>query len=227
MEAAACRGILIVGGFPFFSTLALKTAEASHGGVIIAFLPLATAAAATLLANERLSRSFWAYALAGAAVVLCFVVIQAKGSFLPSDGLFVVAALCAAAGYALSGSLSRELSGWEVICWQLVAALPITISVALLSSPVEPVRTLPISSWLGFGYVSFFSMFLGIFAWNAGLALGGVAKVGQLQLFQLFVTLFASALLLGEKLDSLTFGFSLLLVVIVALGQRAKTEVRQ
>ncbi len=61
-------GVLIVGGFPFLSTLALTTAEASHGGVILAFLPLATAAAATLLANERLSRSFWAYALAGAIV---------------------------------------------------------------------------------------------------------------------------------------------------------------
>ncbi len=159
--------------------------------------------------------------------VLSFVVIEAKGKFLPSDALFVVAALCAAAGYALSGRLSREMTGWEVICWQLVAALPITIAIAFLSWPAEPMRTLPLPSLLGFGYVSIFSMFIGIFAWNIGLGLGGVAKVGQLQLFQVFVTLVLSSILLGEKLDNLTFGFGCLLVVIVALGQRAKTEVKQ
>ena len=41
-------------------------------------------------------------------------------------------------------------------------------------------------------------MFLGFFAWYAGLARGGVAKIGQLQLAQPVLTLLWSALLLGE-----------------------------
>ena len=41
-------------------------------------------------------------------------------------------------------------------------------------------------------------MFLGFFAWYAGLSAGGVAKAGQTQLLQTPLTLALSALVLGE-----------------------------
>ena len=41
-------------------------------------------------------------------------------------------------------------------------------------------------------------MFLGFFAWYAGLARGGVARIGQVQLAQPVLTLGWSAALLGE-----------------------------
>ena len=41
-------------------------------------------------------------------------------------------------------------------------------------------------------------MFLGFFAWYAGLARGGVARVGQIQLVQPLLTIGWSALLLSE-----------------------------
>ena len=65
-------------------------------------------------------------------------------------------------------------------------------------------------------------MFLGFFAWNKGLALGGIAKVGQIQLLQPFVVLAASAVLLGEAVGWLEVAFACLVVGIVALGWRMR-----
>ena len=45
-------------------------------------------------------------------------------------------------------------------------------------------------------------MFLGFFAWYHGLALGGVAKIGQVQLAQPVLTLFWAALVLGEHVTA-------------------------
>jgi drug/metabolite transporter (DMT)-like permease len=211
---------LLVGGFPLSSALALRTAEASHGGVVLAILPLATAGAATLVAGERPSRRFWAIAVAGSGLVLAFVLSRSHGAWSAADALFLLAATCAAFGYALSGALARTMPGWEVICWQLVAALPVTIPATALELRGLPARV-PASAWAGFAYVSLFSMFLAFFAWNAGLALGGVARVGQVQLLQVFVTLGASALLLGEAVDGATIAFAAAVVLVVALGRRA------
>jgi drug/metabolite transporter (DMT)-like permease len=51
-----------------------------------------------------------------------------------------------------------------------------------------------------FTYLSLGSMFAGFIFWNWGMAIGGIARVGQVQLLQSFVTLALSALLLGEKI---------------------------
>jgi drug/metabolite transporter (DMT)-like permease len=214
--------ILLVGGFPLFSSLALRTAEASHGGVLLAVLPLATAAAAALVAGERPSLRFWVFALLGSALVLAFTLSRSHGHPTPADGLFLLACASAALGYALSGSLSRAMPGWEVICWQLVLALPVTAPLTLALLPSLPQGAIPASAWAGLAYVSVFSMYLGFFAWNAGLGLGGVARVGQVQLLQVFVTLALSALVLDEPLDPLTLGFAAGVALVVAMGRRAR-----
>ena len=60
-----------------------------------------------------------------------------------------------------------------------------------------------------------FSQFLGFFAWNKGMSLGGIARIGQMQLLQPFVTLVAAYLLLGESIGWMEFVFS---VVVVGTG---------
>ena len=72
-------------------------------------------------------------------------------------------------------------------------------------------------AWLGFAYVSVVSMFLGFFAWYRGLALGGVARVGQVQLVQPVLTLSWGALLLRESVGLQTILASLLVVGSAAL----------
>jgi drug/metabolite transporter (DMT)-like permease len=225
--ALAVGSLFLVLGFPFLSSLALRTAQASHGAVVLATLPLTTAVAATLVARERLSLAFCFWSVMGGIAVLAFVLLEAKGSWTAADGLFFIAGLCSAFGYALSGALSRRMRGWEVICWQVAAALPVTLVVSFIFWPHVPLNTVPVPALLAFAYVSLFSMFLSFFAWNVAMALGGVAKIGQLQLLQVFVTLAVSSLILGEKLNMATAGFAVLVVIIVAFGQRAKTGIRE
>jgi hypothetical protein len=99
-----------------------------------------------------------------------------------ADLLLAAAAFCAAMAYALGGDMARRIGGWEVISWALVFSAPVMLALVLLSGPINWGAS-P-SAWAGFLYVSVFSMFLGFFAWNRGLAMGGIAKVGQIQLLQ-------------------------------------------
>jgi drug/metabolite transporter (DMT)-like permease len=66
-------------------------------------------------------------------------------------------------------------------------------------------------------------MFLGIFAWDRGLALGGIGAVGQVQLLQPFLTIFASAWLLGERIDAATLVAAGAVIVAIAIGRRARS----
>ena len=75
-------------------------------------------------------------------------------------------------------------------------------------------------AWIGFGYVSLFSMFIGFFFWYKGLALGGIARVGQVQLLQPFLTLIGAVLLLGESLQASNILFALAIIAVVAVGRR-------
>jgi len=68
--------------------------------------------------------------------------------------------------------------------------------------------------------VSLFSMFIGFFFWYKGLALGGIARVGQVQLIQPFLTLLGAAVILGEVLEWRTFLFALAIIAVVAIGRK-------
>ena len=216
---AAC----VVLGFPLFSAFAMREAPAAHGGVVLAGLPLLTAMAATVVANERPSRAFWLYGLAGTAAVLAYVLIAAGGDMdtHSADIYLAAAALSAAVGYAYGGELTRRLGGWEVISWALIVSAPAMFAIALFA-PQGINWDASGAAWVGFIYVGVFSQFFGFFAWNKGLAIGGIAKVGQTQLLQTFVTLAAGALLLGEVVGGLEVGFALLVILIVALGMRTR-----
>jgi drug/metabolite transporter (DMT)-like permease len=65
-------------------------------------------------------------------------------------------------------------------------------------------------------------MFLGFFAWYAGLARGGVARIGQVQLAQPVLTLGWSALLLGESVGPATLITAFAVLACVAATQRAR-----
>ncbi len=214
----ASAGLVL--GFPLFATLAMLHAPASHGGVVLAVLPLATAMAGVVLAGERPSPGFWAAALAGTALALAFALINgaAGEGFALADLYLVAAVVCAAIGYAQSGVLAQRIGGWQVICWALVIAMPALVAaLALFGKRFDP--SVSAAAWGGFLYVAIMSQFLGFFFWNKGLALGGVARTGQLQLLQPFVTLMASAVMLGEAVGLIHVGFAAAIMVCVALSR--------
>ncbi len=215
--AVVAGGVVV--GFPLFSAWAMRWVPAAHGAVVIGLLPLATALAAAWLAHERPSRIFWASAMFGSAVVVAFAIWQGGGAPQGADALLVLAAAAAAIGYAEGGRLARTLGGWQVICWALVIAAPF-VAIATIVAIDATLPHAPLSAWLGFAYVSVVSMFLGFFAWYRGLALGGIAAVGQVQLLQPFLTIFASVWLLDEAIDGATFIAAALVILSIAIGRR-------
>ena len=211
----------VVIGFPFLTTLALNYVPASHGAVVVGLLPISTAVAGAVFAGERPSSRFWLASGAATAIVAAFVLQSTDGRLSLPDAALVGAVLAAACGYAKGGQLAGRLGAWQVICWSLVIALPLTATAALLfvTFPQQPV---PASAWLGFAYAMLVSQLTGFFAWYYGLALGGIARVSQMQLMQLFFTLAASAWLLGETIDGRLLIYGIAVAAAVAFGARAR-----
>ncbi|MFO1033405.1 MAG: DMT family transporter [Hyphomicrobiales bacterium] len=224
-QADALRLLAVVGGvifgFPVFSTVAMKTVDASHGTVVLGLLPLSTAFMSTIFAGERPTPQFWAWGLLGSALVVSFALWQGNMALRSADILLLLAVLAAGMGYAAGGALSRRLGGWQVICWALVIALPVTVPITIyLASKIHmPVHAV---SWVSFLYLALFSQLIGFFAWNAGLATGGVAKVGQIQLLQTFMTLFAAWAFFGDALSPRAIIFACLVGLSVWMGRKAQ-----
>jgi drug/metabolite transporter (DMT)-like permease len=216
----AVYALTAVLAFPLLLALAMQHAPASHGGIVLGAMPLLTAMVSVWAAGERPSLAFWICGIAGMATVIAYTIISGAGAagFHWADILLALTAISGAINYAFGGELSRRRSGWEVICWALVFSAPILVVMFWWIAP--PVNWAASSrAWSGFAFVSVFSMFLGFFAWNKGLALGGIAKVSQVQLIQPFVALAGAAALLGEVIGWREIGFASLVVVIVGAGR--------
>ena len=172
---------------------------AAHGGVVLGVLPLATAAAAALIAHERPSAGFWLASIAGAALVLIFVLRQSGAKTARLGDLYLLGTVVAGAfGYTLSGRLSRTRPGWEVICWQVALFLPLS-ALRGLRALAASLANIPASAWAGLLYVSFISQFFAFFVFNAAMAIGGVSRIGQLMLLQPFVIVALSVPVNGER----------------------------
>ncbi|WP_081413563.1 DMT family transporter [Aneurinibacillus terranovensis] len=211
-------GVII--GFPLLSAWAMGRLPAVHGAVVLALLPLATAGAAVLRAGERPSRGFWLASIAGCLSVLGYAVYSGLGSLHTEDFALLGAVVAAAFGYAEGGKLSRVLGGWQVIAWALVVAAPFLVIPVIVTFPMKAL-TAPPQVWGSFAYLSIGSQFLAFIAWYNGLAVGGVARVSQLQYLQPFLTIVWSAILLGERITITTVGTALIIVISVVLGRKA------
>jgi drug/metabolite transporter (DMT)-like permease len=215
--ALVAGGVVI--GFPLLSTLALQSSSAAHGAVVVAVLPAVTAMIGTLRSRERPSGRFWLAAATGTATVTGYTVSRSHGGLGAADAELLLAVLACGVGYAEGGLLARGLGGPRTICWALVLSLPLTVPIALLTMPGQLPRA---SAAAGFLYTAFGAALLGFFAWYAGLARGGVARVSQIQLAQAPMTLLWSALVLGEGVGWSTVGVALAVLACVAATQRAR-----
>ena len=217
LPALAVSALGTVVGFPMSLALALRQVDAMHAAVVTGLMPLSTAVIAAIVFRQRPSAGFWGCALAGCTLVLAFAAWQSGGALSAGDGWLLLAVLFTGIGYVAGAKVAAEMPAPQVICWVLVLSLPFTLPLALWWWPHAPVRG---SAWVGFLYVSLFSMWLGFFAWYRGLALGGVVRVSQVQLLQPFLALLFAVPVLGEKLDALTLVFSLAVIAVVFIGKR-------
>lgn len=214
-------GICLVFGFPILSSIAMQTLPAAHGGVVLGLLPLLTSIFAVIVDGERPSPVFWLCGVAGAGLVVAFSARQSGFHLEVGDLWLLASAVSASLGYVLSARLARRLSGWEVISWALVVMLPLSLVGAVLtfSSGVTAPGHAAIGALL---YHGLLSMFGGFIFWNAGLAIGGISRVAQIQLMQTFVTLLFSTLLLGEHIGIETIIFAIAVAFVVWLGRKAR-----
>lgn len=210
----------VVVGFPLFTALALQYVSASHTIVFVGLLPLSTALFGVLRGGERPNLMFWLFTILGAALVFGYMLIQTEAfAFNYGDISMLVAILLCGFGYAEGGKLSRHLGGWQVICWALILTLPVMLLIAYLSMPISSDQ-ISISAKLGLAYVSLFSMLIGFFFWYRGLAQGGIATVGQLQLLQPIFGLLIAAILLHEQVSLAMFGVTIAVIACVACAKR-------
>lgn len=212
----------VVVGFPLLTALALRHVTSAHSIVFIGLLPLATAVFAVVRGGERPRPMFWLFSGLGSALVAGFAVSQGMEASLTGDLLMLAAVIVCGLGYAEGAKLSRRLGGWQVISWALVLSLPV---MAVLTVGTAPASWAGIGrpAWLGLAYVSLFSMLIGFVFWYRGLAQGGIAAVGQLQLLQPFFGLALAATLLHETVGWAMIAVTAAVVLCVAGARRFAT----
>ncbi len=208
--AVVSLGVVI--GFPLLTALALQYVTSAHSIVFIGLLPLATAVFGVLRGGERPRPVFWLFSILGSVLVMGYAFAQGLSAAPAGDLLMLLAVLVCGLGYAEGATLSRSLGGWQVICWALVISLPVVAPLSLILAPAS-FGGISLPAWLSLGYVALFSMLIGFVFWYRGLAQGGIAAVGQLQLLQPFFGLALAAGLLHEQVS-----LGMVLVTVAVIG---------
>lgn len=208
----------VVVGFPLLTAMALRHVSSAHSIVFLGLLPMATAIFGVVRGGERPRLAFWIFSVTGSLLVMGFALFQGGAISATGDLLMLASIVVCGLGYAEGAKLSRELGGWQVICWALIIALPVML-VATIETIPEGISDISLPVWLALGYVSLFSMLIGFIFWYSGLAAGGIAAVGQLQLLQPFFGLGLSATLLSETVSPVMIMITLG-VLLCVIGSR-------
>ncbi len=208
----------VVIGFPLLTAFALQHVTSAHSIVFLGLLPLATAIFGVIRGGERPRPAFWVCSCLGSLLVMGYALSQGIAASLTGDLLMLASIVVCGLGYAEGARLTRVLGGWQVISWALILSLPFMLAVALFTRPVS-FSGVSESAWFSLGYVSLFSMLIGFIFWYKGLAQGGIAAVGQLQLLQPFFALALAATLLHESV-SMMMVFVTLGVILCVAGSR-------
>ena len=211
-------------GFPVLTALGMQSVPSSHGGVILGGLPLATALVGCFLSGERPSWLFWLVALSGFMAIALYSMVSAGAAtdlaLYSGDFALLGAVLFAGLGYAQGGLLAREMGGWQVICWTLVVSLPLLLPLTWIYGDWSAFQVLSVSGWAAFAFLAVLNSLVGFFFWYKALALGGVAKISQVQLLQTFFTFIFAALWLGEDITLIMVVFLIITLIIVWLSKK-------
>jgi drug/metabolite transporter (DMT)-like permease len=194
-------GLGLAVGYPLFLALAVQKVPASHAAVDIALIPAATAVLAAARNRERLPLPFWLACLTGLAAVTGYDLLTGGGASAHTGDLWLAAAvLSCAVGYVEGARVSKRIGAIPALCWAMLLLTPAAVPLLVAGALTRPDTPIPASAWAALGYVGVISMFAASLAWYRGLAAGGTARIGQLNLAQTFLAVGWSALLLGEHI---------------------------
>jgi|TARA_B110000444_G_C18815206_1_gene584747 drug/metabolite transporter (DMT)-like permease len=220
--------IIVVGvvyGFPIFTSIAMTTLPSSHSGIVLGILPLAMSLFAAIKYKEKPSLSFWLTSIFGTFMVISYTFMDNDGSLMIEDLWLLFAILFAAIGYSEGGILSKEMGSIAVISWALVISLPINLFASYVFYETS-YATISFQAFMSLMYVGLFSMFIGFFFWYKGIAIGGISRVGQVQLIQPFLTIIGAYFLTNEKITFLNILFALIVLIVIIIGRRTKIDVK-
>jgi drug/metabolite transporter (DMT)-like permease len=154
--------------------------------------------------------------------IMAFILRRSAGTLQIGHVYMVLAVIFAAIGYGAGGNVAKKIGAFRAICWALVLTSPLFVLAAFFVPALPPDLSTPVL--LSFLYLAFITQLAGFFAWFAGLAMGGVARVGQVQQLQIFSTLIASGIILDEMLDPELWAFAVFIVVCVAILARLRVD---
>ena len=219
--------IIVIGviyGFPIFTSIAMKTLPSSHSGIVLGILPLAMSLFAAIKYKEKPSSSFWMISIFGTFIVISYTFIDNNGSLMIEDLWLLFAILFAAIGYSEGGTLAKEMGSIRVISWALVISLPINLFASYLFYEIN-YTSISFQAIISLTYVGLFSMFIGFFFWYKGIAIGGISRVGQVQLIQPFLTIVGAYFLTNEKITTLNILFAFMVLIVIIIGRKTKIQV--
>ena len=220
--------IIVIGvvyGFPIFTSIAMTTLPSSHSGIVLGILPLTMSLFAAIKYKEKPSISFWSTSIFGTFIVISYTFMDNDGLLMIEDLWLLFAILFAAVGYSEGGLLSKEMGSIAVISWALVISLPINLIASYFFYETS-YASISFQALISLIYVGFFSMFIGFFFWYKGIAIGGISRVGQVQLIQPFLTIIGAYFLTNEKITFLNILFAFMVLIIIIIGRKTKIEVR-
>ncbi len=207
-------------GFPLLTSWAMESLPVSHGAVELALLPLATTGFAMLRAGERPSRKFWIASILGSLAVIMYAFHLGFGQLQFADLALLVAVIILGLSYAEGGRLSKELGSWQVIAWAIMIGAPFFVIPVGLNFTTEMLHA-PIQAWVSFIYLAVVSQFLAYVAWYSGMAMGGIARVSQLQYLQPFLMILFAIVFLDESITLFTLVIAVIVVFSVIIGKNA------
>ncbi|MFC7391735.1 DMT family transporter [Scopulibacillus cellulosilyticus] len=207
-------------GFPLLTSWAMESLPVSHGAVELALLPLATAGFAMFKAGEIPSFKFWISSVTGSLAVIMYALHLGFGQLQFADLALLAAVLILGLSYAEGGRLAKELGSWQVIAWAIMIGAPFFIIPVGLNLTTEMIHA-PIQAWVSFIYLAVVSQFLAYVAWYSGMAMGGIARVSQIQYLQPFLMILFATVFLDESITFFTLVTAVIVVFSVILGKNA------
>lgn len=213
----------VVYGFPILTAVGMQHVPVGHGGAVLAALPLSTAIFGTLITKDRPPLLFWLASISGFVAVAAFTAVRSDmgGGIYLGDLALLGAVVLAGFGYAQGGALSKEMKGWEVMCWALVLNLPVLLVVSAQHFNISDFQGFGTVQWGALAFLAFVNSLLGFFSWNRALAVGGIQRISQLQLLQPFFTYGYSIVLMGEAFDPLALALCVAVIALVVVSKRA------
>ena len=215
----------IVYGFPIFTSMAMTTLPSSHSGIVLGILPLTMSVLAAIRYKEKASLAYWITSIIGASLVISYAFIDNNGFLIKEDLWLLFAILFVSIGYSEGGNLSKEMGSIAVVSWALVLTLPFNI-IATYFFYETSFSSVSLQALISLSYVGLFSMYIGFFFWYKGIAIGGISRVGQVQLIQPFLTIVAAFFLTNEKITFLNILFAIMVLVVIIVGKKTKIEIK-